>query len=427
MENPAPVSKFAPMRTDPHPQAQLATESSAAVPVEIYTAIASRKEAARLPQLDGVRGLAILMVVIWHYYVCVPTGGGVWDTRLKAWLCLTWTGVDLFFVLSGFLIGGILLDQKHSSNYFKTFYVRRVCRIFPIYFLLIAAYALIGRHEATKGEIQLFPIWSYVFFLQSIYIVLRSSLGHAWLASTWSLAVEEQFYILFPLVVRRCTVRLLPHLLVIVILVAPLFRTITWSMSHPPGLVSYTLILCRMDQLAMGAIGAWMLRCAPVRIWLEAHISWLYMYACLFGLGFVLLSLRQWNLMTAVMASFGHSWIGFLYLLLILIGVLSKSPTLIAAYSFHPLRVLGLYSYFIYLSHVIVLSEVWRLGFHAEPQIRSWHDALINISAFLVTVLLARASWSFLEHPLIRLGHKWKYGPPETPPIQAPIISEASA
>src|SRR5216117_2710692 len=90
---------------------------------------------ARIPELDGIRGLAILLVLVWHYWasrVHPPLGSafaGIWM------LCgLTWSGVDLFFVLSGFLIGGVLLEQRDSANYFKTFYVRRVCRIFPIYF-----------------------------------------------------------------------------------------------------------------------------------------------------------------------------------------------------------------------------------------------------------------------------------------------------
>src|SRR2546427_8948290 len=92
---------------------------------------------ARIPELDGIRGLAILLVLVWHYWasrVHPPLGSafvGIWM------LCgLTWSGVDLFFVVSRFLIGGVLLEQRDSANYFKTFYVRRVCRIFPILFLV---------------------------------------------------------------------------------------------------------------------------------------------------------------------------------------------------------------------------------------------------------------------------------------------------
>src|SRR5438034_6757684 len=91
-------------------------------------------ESSRLPELDGLRAIAILQVLIWHSCVGmiqVPTHLAGLGWGLYRLLFLTWSGVDLFFVLSGFLIGGILLDNKNSPNYFKTFYARRFCRILP--------------------------------------------------------------------------------------------------------------------------------------------------------------------------------------------------------------------------------------------------------------------------------------------------------
>src|SRR5947209_4890191 len=87
--------------------------------------------AGRIPELDGVRGLAILLVLVWHYFVDVggfQTGIGSWKAHALAPFRLTWSGVDLFFVLSGFLIGGILYDAKASDGYYRTFYGRRVHR-----------------------------------------------------------------------------------------------------------------------------------------------------------------------------------------------------------------------------------------------------------------------------------------------------------
>ena len=89
----------------------------------------------RIPELDGVRGIAILLVVIWHYWIALVINdplSGLYGAVVKS-LYLTWSGVDLFFVLSGFLIGGILLDNREAPGYFKAFYARRVCRIFPLY------------------------------------------------------------------------------------------------------------------------------------------------------------------------------------------------------------------------------------------------------------------------------------------------------
>ena len=98
-------------------------------------------------ELDGVRGLAILLVLIWHYVNReVDPNANIVLVYLKLAANVTWSGVDLFFVLSGFLIGGILLDHRTCSNYFRVFYIRRVCRIFPLYFVLIFLFFTLSRN-----------------------------------------------------------------------------------------------------------------------------------------------------------------------------------------------------------------------------------------------------------------------------------------
>ena len=97
----------------------------------------------RIPELDGLRGCAILLILIWHYFQNQLSYELGWPiVYLRKLIGFTWSGVDLFFVLSGFLIAGLLLDNRTSPNYFKTFYVRRVCRIFPIYYLHLSLFAL---------------------------------------------------------------------------------------------------------------------------------------------------------------------------------------------------------------------------------------------------------------------------------------------
>src|SRR5882724_11376744 len=98
----------------------------------------------RVPELDGLRGVAILLVLLFHYISLEgPTKTGSWSSFLQRIVIMGWTGVDLFFVLSGFLIGGILIDVRGSPNYFKTFYARRFFRIIPIYYLWILFYILL--------------------------------------------------------------------------------------------------------------------------------------------------------------------------------------------------------------------------------------------------------------------------------------------
>lgn len=156
----------------------------------------------RIRELDGVRGIAILLVLIWHYFTTqvqpVP------DSLLaKAQLAtqLTWSGVDLFFVLSGFLIGGILLDNRASKNYFSTFFVRRACRILPLYVVMLLAYVylLVEQPVALKWLWEnSYSLWFFATFTQNYPIGIHEQFGPNWMAVTWSLAVEEQFYVVLP-------------------------------------------------------------------------------------------------------------------------------------------------------------------------------------------------------------------------------------
>src|SRR5580704_6073285 len=134
----------------------------------------------RIPALDGLRGLAISLVVFFHYgwfkseHGWAATAANVIGTVFR----LGWTGVDLFFVLSGFLIGGILMDHRDAENYFRTFYIRRICRIFPLYFLWVALFFILTWllfpfcNQVWYGwlfarDFSKVPWWSYLFFLQN--------------------------------------------------------------------------------------------------------------------------------------------------------------------------------------------------------------------------------------------------------------------
>jgi len=155
-----------------------------------------------IPALDGIRGLAILMVMLFHY------GGNLERTnpigRLVGGLfSFGWSGVDLFFVLSGFLITGILLDSRNAENYFSSFYARRVLRIFPAYYVSLALLLLILPMLDPPLRLSLpSDQWMYVFYAQN-WVGIFDYPGRGLLTPYWSLAVEEQFYLVWPLVVAR--------------------------------------------------------------------------------------------------------------------------------------------------------------------------------------------------------------------------------
>src|SRR5277367_5203875 len=137
----------------------------------------------RIPELDGIRGIAIAMVLAHHYFLLpiVAPPGTFWS-YVQAAGRLAWSGVDLFFVLSGFLIGGILLDARDSSNYFAVFYTRRFFRIVPIYSLCLAGAYILSLLVDHGSAVKLawmfhdrFSLVPYLFFLQNFWMAAHST------------------------------------------------------------------------------------------------------------------------------------------------------------------------------------------------------------------------------------------------------------
>ncbi len=167
----------------------------------------NQKLNGRIIEIDGLRGIAILMVLVFHYV------GSIGSPRNPLWGLLTqslhlfWSGVDLFFVLSGFLITGILVDSRHSRRFFSTFYARRIHRIFPLYFGWLGLY-WVGRdfdldHRLGTALFQTsVPGWLYPLFLQNNAPLWLNLDLPGWLGMSWSLAIEEQFYAVLPLIIR---------------------------------------------------------------------------------------------------------------------------------------------------------------------------------------------------------------------------------
>src|SRR6476660_4309501 len=153
---------------------------------------------ARVPELDGLRGLAILLVLVFHFISQEgSTAPHSFASHLQRIVAMGWTGVDLFFVLSGFLIGGILMDVRTSPAYFRTFYIRRFFRIIPIYYVWIVLYILLLRFagafvraHSNSGVMPPtgVPIYLHFLFLQNLGLAALVGLAGAWFGHTWSLA-----------------------------------------------------------------------------------------------------------------------------------------------------------------------------------------------------------------------------------------------
>src|SRR5580704_13450860 len=191
------------------------------------------KRRSRIPELDGLRGIAILSVVGFHYISGQGLTGGPVTAFLQKAVGLGWSGVDLFFVLSGFLIGGILVDAHDSPNYFRAFYARRFFRIIPIYFAWVLLYVILTtlarrivqiHSNSGRPEMAGIPVYIHFLFLQNVWPITYFGLGGAWLSQTWSLAVEEQFYLISPWLIRSLSKGSLYLTLFAVIISTPFLR-----------------------------------------------------------------------------------------------------------------------------------------------------------------------------------------------------------
>lgn len=369
----------------------------------------------RIAALDGLRGIAVLLVVVLHYYVIVP---GPDNFPLHTWLqragSLFYCGVDLFFVLSGFLIGGIVLDHRDSPALLPAFYVRRFFRIVPLYALLLVTYfvcrELPGLSRVNYGLYfsSTVPDWSYLCFGQNIAMAWKRDIGPYWLGATWSLAVEEQFYLLAPLAIIRLSRRSLLVGCGMLSALSPALRMLALDRAQN-NLAAIFLLPTHADGLLWGLLCAAMVRSPAAMERLRHNRKTLIAVIALLGSALVVFSFRRLAADSREMALVGYSVLSAFFAA-VLLHVLSNPDSLAARLlSFRPLAALGLTSYFVYLFHTPVWYWLhWSL-LGRPPLHVSWIAGAITVAALGLTLLLSWASWRWLESPLLRLGRRFSY------------------
>jgi peptidoglycan/LPS O-acetylase OafA/YrhL len=207
---------------------------------------------AHLPALDGLRGVAILLVVMLHLTMWIHDPSGV-TFLLKRIFFFGWSGVDLFFVLSGFLITGILDDAKGTTNYFRVFYARRMLRILPLYYGALLVVFVTPHLVSTPGIARfLVPLkdqlW-YWFYLQNVHPLSHPFIGLV--GHFWSLAIEEQFYLVWPVIILLLSRNRALWVCAAILPFSIAYRALTsYAM---PELGSYTATLAHLDGLAVGS------------------------------------------------------------------------------------------------------------------------------------------------------------------------------
>ena len=374
----------------------------------------SRPQAGFIPALDGLRGIAIILVMLHHFTYYRPTAGI--DAVIGDVLFFFWTGVDLFFVLSGFLITGILLDTRDSERYFVTFYARRILRIFPLYYLvLFLAFVLLrqfpGANLVLAGNDASPPQWPYWLYLSN-FSIADGGWVHGWVDISWSLAIEEQFYLVWPLLIWLCPPRLVAPLCVVILLAQPAARTYARE-TDMPSLSIFVLPWFRLDGFAVGAL----LAVAQRRGLLSSLNRWVpaVVIAAIGGL-----------IVCTIMG--GHTWwwnrwmqqYGY-FLIAILGGAMLVGAVSRPAHSIWPrllsagwLRAFGKYSYALYLIHAPVMRAVREYVFdpleYERFGVGPWTAQLVYYGAATAPAFaLAWLSWRVFEGPILRLKARFPY------------------
>jgi peptidoglycan/LPS O-acetylase OafA/YrhL len=352
--------------------------------------------------LDGIRGIAVLVVMASHFDWLLPEG--MLLTPVRRVLDFGWFGVDLFFVLSGFLITGILVQTRAATNYFAVFYMRRILRIFPIYYAtLLAAFVCAARIPSAASLLPpLREWWLYALYLEN-WIALWV---HGWppnaIGHFWSLAVEEQFYLLWPLCVLAFSRETLARVALGGALLALVIRC-AWVGLAGANIGMTLATFCRMDSLLTGALCALVyLRHVggnPIRhlkVWCVAPLA-----------AFVALAILTHGAL-AFIASVGFSLLAIGFGALILGAAVNdrESDPLQRVLRNRVLSRVGKYSYGMYVYHVPLLWACQLLVFNRLPA------ALVVQPVFaiayvcglaLLTFAVAVISYEYVERPILGL------------------------
>ena len=371
---------------------------------------------ARLPTLDGLRAIAILLVVP-HNLNLMVTAGGIAHVFIAA-LYRGWIGVQLFFVLSGFLITGILLDARDAPDYYRSFFVRRALRIFPLYyatllvlFVLLPALGLVPTSFKRDAMIEL-SYWAYFSNWYGPFHQGEESVSHF-----WSLALEEQFYFLWPFVIHRRSAGWVMRLC-LAIAAASLLLRVVMLLAGTPGI--YTFLVTRMDALALGGAVAAAFRVPSAASWTLDHRRFLIAASVLSLLAGAVIS-RGYYFTDRMTLSLGFTFLAVGFALLVAAGVaedLLGAAGWPAALRWSFLRRVAKYSYAMYVLSVPLHFLVGKPALSAlglEPGNSIAVGLAYIVAGTALSFLAAAASFHLLEVHFLNLKNRF------APPLRAGV------
>jgi len=360
---------------------------------------AHHQNRSHYPALDGLRGLAVLLVVFYHNYGFIN------------YFFFGWLGVDLFFVLSGFLITGILLRTSQQKGFLRNFYARRILRIFPLYYLtLIVFFILLPLFRLDALNLNYYienQFWFWIY-LQNWLFIFHPPSDTVALNHLWSLAVEEQFYLIWPFIILLFKKpKGLIYLLMILLVGIIALRFILWTCQIERVAYFNLYTFSRIDGICIGSLLAVLKMTNPKAI----NRYFTFIVLGLAALNFVFYSFNRQNQFSyPYLAIAGYTTFATLFGLLVNEGTEYESTFINRIFSFRLLRFFGTISYSLYVFH-------WPLYLMMAPVLTRWSDKNIGfidpsiVASTIATVLsvfLAWFSFLFFEKRFLALKKKFE-------------------
>ena len=377
------------------------------------------KKGARLLVLDGLRATAICLVMIHHYSQgMVKSGFG--DRPFYCFANSCWVGVDLFFVLSGFLITGILLDAKGSPSYFRTFYIRRSLRIFPIYYLmLLVVFIILPALDMSIVDSFTLDHGPWFWLYGANYLTGLVAWPDTAVVHLWSLAIEEHFYMLWLFVVFFTSNEQLMVVCAMAIVCMVALRFHAASNGVSPDAI-YVMTHYRIGTLVLGALLAMAWR--TPEIWQVlvryAKMAAVLLFAVLV-VGFTNSQGLDWRYWSPLQQAVGYTTIALFFVAVHVLALQLPAGTLVyRVLSSAPAIWIGRLSYGMYLFHRPIEAVAIRLGLHpglhAVHGSPSWPYELVYITGnALVTACVAWLTWNLFEKHVLSLKDRFVYQKPE--------------
>jgi peptidoglycan/LPS O-acetylase OafA/YrhL len=371
--------------------------------VTTLTSVNSSKTIGRshlhIPGLDGLRGVAILAVICAHFGGGHSSAHGVVQF-LSNFAETGWIGVDLFFVLSGFLITGILLDTADQKKRIRNFYVRRTLRIFPLFYGVLLGLLLLTPvlHLHWKTGHLLF-----FFFLTNMIPILAPGLpppsNGVFLVHLWSLAVEEQFYLLWPFIVWLMKDRDKLLRVSIGIIILALILRIVLVFESTNSFIVYTILPTRADSLICGGVLALLVRTSSTLLTL---VKWILPVSAMLVVSIFIIA-GSGSHATPIVATAGYTIIAILCSCIVYRSY--QGVGLIAQISNQSwLRFFGRYSYGLYIYHGLLVTLMLPLLYPTQRLVHStsFGGILYTVIALGLSLALAMASYHFIEAPILK-------------------------